>query len=122
MFNHGATLTNVFGWNIGDSANVFRQAAGNPAAIEAYRKFLRGASLDEGPLDQSSSSEVSRLLAALQHKMRTLPQKVASFQQRNGDMNRIKARLESIQKHIGAGELANAFNEIKDLEPILEVP
>jgi hypothetical protein len=189
MFNHGATLTNVFGWNIGDSANVFRQGAGNPAAIEAYRKFLRGASLDEGPLDQSSGGDVSRLrrfvktlpdrvqsylraggemdvvqpmlgeldrdvkagqfdaikrdmdqieatidaqlakagagfdvVAALQQKMRALPQKIVSFQRRNGDINRIKARLESIQKHIAAGELVNAFNEIQDLEPILESP
>ena len=192
MFNHGAALTNVFGWDIGDSANVFRYGAGNPAAIDAYRKFLRGASLDESPLDQSSSSEVSRLrrfvrtlpdriqsylraggkigvvqpmlseldrnlkagqfdaikrdidqieatidaqlgdaakagagfdvVAALQQKMRVLPQKIASFQQRNGDINRIKARLESIQKHIAAGELVNAFDEIRDLEPILESP
>jgi hypothetical protein len=192
MFNHGATLTNVFGWDIGDSAFIFRRAAENPAAIEAYRKFLRGASLEEGPLDQSSSSQVSRLkrfvktlpdriqsylraggqmgvvqpmlreldqnvkagqfdaikhdvdqieatinaqlgdaatagagfdvVAALQQKMRALPQKVTNFQQRHGDINRIKARLESIQKHIAAGELVNAFDEIRDLEPILESP
>jgi hypothetical protein len=189
MFNHGATLTNVFGWDIGDSANAFRQAAGNPAAINAYRKFLRGADLDESPLDQSSSLEVSglrrfvktlpdriqtylraggtigviqpmlgeldhklktgqfdevkrdidqieatidaqlakagagfNLVAALQQRMQVLPQKIADFQQRNGDINRIKARLESIQKHIIAGELVNAFDEIQDLEPILESP
>jgi hypothetical protein len=186
MFNHGATLTNVFGWDI---PNVFRQAAGNPAAIDAYRKFLRGARLDESPLDQSSSSEVSRLrtfvrtlpdriqsylraggkmgvvqpmlgeldqnlkagqfdaikrdmdqieatidaqlakagagfdlAAVLQQRMQKLPQKIASFQQRNGDINRIKARLESIQKHIAAGELANAFDELQELEPVLESP
>lgn len=192
MFNHGATLTNVFGWDIGDSTFVFRRAAENPAAIEAYRKFLRGESLEESPLDQSSSSQVSRLrrfvatlpdriqsylraggqmgvvkpmmgaldqhikagqfdaikrdmdqieatidaqlggaakvgarfdvAAALQQKMRTLPEKIASFQQRNGDMNRIKARVESIQKHIAAGELVNAFDEFKGLEPILDSP
>ncbi len=192
MFNHGAALTNVFGWDIGDSAFVFRQAAENPAAIDAYRKFLRGANLDESPLDQSSSREVFRLkrfiktlpdriqsylraggkmgvvqpmlgeldrnlkagqfdaikrdigqieatinaqlggaatasagfdvVAALQQKMRALPQKIASFQQRNGNINRIKTRLESIQRHIAAGELVNALNEIEDLEPILESP
>lgn len=178
MFNHGATLTNVFGWDLGDSTNLFRQAAENPAAIDAYRKFLRGASLDERPLDQSSSSEVSRLRTfvgtlpnrvqsylraggnvaivqpmlgkldqnlkagqfdaikrdidrieattdaqlgdAVRERMRTLPQKIASFQQRNGDINQIKPRIESIQKHMAAGELVNAFDEIQDLEPILE--
>jgi hypothetical protein len=189
MFNHGATLTNVFGWDIGDSAFVFRVGAENPAAIDAYRKFLRGASLDESPLDQSSSSEVSRLrkfvktlpdriqsyiraggqmsivqpmlgnldhdvkagqfdgikrdidqieatidaqltkagagfdvVVALRDRMQALPQKIASFQQRKGDMNRIKTRMESIQKHIAAGELANAFDEIQALEPILASP
>jgi hypothetical protein len=192
MFNNGATLTNVFGWDIGDNAFVFRRAAENPAAIGAYRKFLRGESLDESPLDQSSSSQVSRLrrfvktlpdriqsyiraggemgalqpmlnefdrdvkaghfdanrrdmdqieatidaqlkaaakagagfdvVAAIQEKVRVLPQKIASFQQRNGDINRIKARLENIQKHIAAGELVNALDEIRDLEPILESP
>ena len=189
MFNHGATLTNVFGWDIGDSAFIFRQGAENPAAIDAYRKFLRGANLEESPLDQSSSREVSRLrtfvktlpdriqsyvraggkmgiiqpmlaeldqnvkagqfdaikrdidqieatinaqltkagagfdvVAALRERMRVLPQEIASFQQRNGDINRIKARLESIQKHIAAGELVNAFDELHDLEPILKSP
>ena len=189
MFNHGATLTNVFGWDIGDSAFVFRRAAENPAAIEAYRKFLRGESLDESPLDQSSSSQVSQLrrfvktlpdriqsyiraggemgaiqpklnefdrdvkaghfdatsrdmdqieatieaqvtkagagfdvVAALREKMQTLPQQIAAFQQHNGDINRIKARVESIQKHIAAGEPAKAFDEIQELEPILESP
>jgi uncharacterized protein involved in exopolysaccharide biosynthesis len=189
MFNHGATLTNVFGWDIGDSAFVFRRAAENPAAIEAYRKFLRGESLDESPLDRSTSREVSRLrsfvntlpdriqsyiraggemvaiqpklnefdrdvkaghfdatkrdidqieatieaqvkkagagfdvVAALREKMQTLPQQIAAFQQHNGDINRIKAQVESIQKHIAAGEPAKAFDEIQELEPILESP
>jgi len=189
MFNHGATLTNVFGWDIGDSTFIFRRQAENPAAIDAYRKFLRGARLDESPLDQSSSSEVTRLrtfvktlperiqsylraggkmaivqpmlgkldqnvkagqfdainrdmdqieatidaqlakggagfdlVAAVQQRMRALPQQIASFQRRNGDINRIKPRLESIQKHIAAGELVNAYDEIQALEPILESP
>jgi hypothetical protein len=189
MFNHGAMLTNVFGWDIGDSAFVFRRAAENPAAIEAYRKFLRGESLDESPLDQSSSSQVSQLrkfvktlpdrirsyiraggemdalqpklnefdrdvkaghfeatsrdmdqikatieaqvtkagagydvVAALREKMQTLPQQISAFQRHNGDINRIKARVESIQKHIAAGEPAKAFDEIQELEPILESP
>lgn len=39
-----------------------------------------------------------------------------------GDINRIKAWLESIEKHIAADGLVNALNEIRDLEPILESP
>jgi hypothetical protein len=188
MFNHGATLTNVFGWGIGDSTNVFRQAAKRPDSIAAYRKFLSGDRLGERPLAQSSRSEISVLqglvralpariqsyleaggevsviqpmvaeldrnikageseaikrdldqieatidsragafagvdvVAALQQKMRALPQQIATFQQKNGDMSRIKARVESIQKHIDAGELGKAFEEVQALEPILDAP
>ena len=50
LFNHGAVLVNVFGWGIGPADNGFRQAAQNTEAIAAYRKFLRGAALVEGPV------------------------------------------------------------------------
>lgn len=53
MFNHGATMTNVFGWGIGEKNNVFRRATEGREAIAAYQKFLRGARLDEAPLEQS---------------------------------------------------------------------
>jgi hypothetical protein len=45
-FNHGATLVNVFGWGIGGTIapdNPFRVAAEEPAALDAYRKFLNSA-------------------------------------------------------------------------------
>ena len=44
MFNHGATLVNVFAWGMGGDAfknsNPFRIATEGPEAIAAYRKFL----------------------------------------------------------------------------------
>jgi hypothetical protein len=48
MFNHGATLTNVFGWGVGDSANLFCRAAESADSIAAYRKFLRPAQREAG--------------------------------------------------------------------------
>ena len=189
MFNHGATLTNVFGWDVGDDANVFRRAAEGPELLAAYRKFLSGARLAEKPLAQSTVGDTSLLqrlihalpgriqsyvraggsegvmrpkvaeleqnmkqgrldtlkrnldqveamidaqvasaaktgfdVAALQRDVRALPQEIAAYQQRNGDMNRIKARVDSIQKHIDAGELAQAYEEIQALKPILASP
>jgi hypothetical protein len=189
MFNHGATLINVFGWDIGDSDNIFRRAAEGAESISAYRKFLSGAHLEEKPLDQSYHSDVSVLqgliralpariqnyvraggsesvirpkvaeleqnmkdgrldalkrnlnqieadidaqvaiaakggfdVAVLQQKVRALPQKIAAYQQSNGDMNRIKARVESIQRRLDAGELEKAFEEVQALEPILDSP
>ena len=44
MFNHGATLVNIFAWGMGGDAfknsNPFRIATEGPEAIAAYRKFL----------------------------------------------------------------------------------
>ncbi len=186
MFNHGATLTNVFGWDVGDSDNIFRRAAESPQSIEAYRKFLRGAPLEETPLSESSSSDLSVLqrliralpdriqsyiraggsetfirpkvaeldknmkegqldalkssvdqiegdidaqialaakagfdMSALQRDVRALPQMIAVYQERNGDMNRIRDKVASIQKHIDAGELETAYEEVQALKPIL---
>jgi hypothetical protein len=191
MFNHGATMTNVFGWGIGPRGNPFRQATEREEALAAYRKFLRGERLVEKPLAQSYRSgrsllqklmralpakiesylqaggdpqvlqpKVKRLeenmkegrldavkqeldqieatigaklgdrspgaraggfdVAALQQKMRALPGKLDSYQRRGGNMNQVKARVESIQKRIGAGELEKAFEEVQALDPILD--
>ncbi len=186
MFNHGATLTNVFGWDVGDSDNIFRRAAESPQSIEAYRKFLRGAPLEETPFSESSSSNLSVLqrliralpdriqsyiraggsetfirpkvaeldknmkegrldalkssvdqiegdidaqialaakagfdMSALQRDVRALPQMIAVYQERNGDMSRIRDKVASIQKHIDAGELETAYEEVQALKPIL---
>lgn len=48
-FNHGAALVIIFGWGLGEQDNPFRRAAEHLEAIEAYRKFLRGDALVEGP-------------------------------------------------------------------------
>lgn len=50
MFNHGAAITNLFGWDIGDRDNVFRLSIESEEARAAYRKFLRGEPLSETPL------------------------------------------------------------------------
>ncbi len=48
MFNHGATLVNIFGWGIGAEENPFRAAAESADSLAAYRKFLGGDALIEG--------------------------------------------------------------------------
>jgi len=49
LFNHGARLVNVFGWGVGGADNPFRRVAEADASLEAYRKFLTGAALEEAP-------------------------------------------------------------------------
>jgi hypothetical protein len=193
MFNHGATLTTVFGWGIGDSGNAFRRASESEEAVAGYRAFLRGEHLKEKPLAESYRSGLSSLqsrmralpgliqrfirgggdmrliepranrlqqdmkdgrlddmkkeldvieatisarasggpevaastgfdVASLQQQMRALPQKIEMYHQRGGDMRRVKPRVESIQRHLGAGELEEAFEELRSLDPILESP
>ena len=193
MFNHGATITNVFGWGIGEKDNLFRRATEGRDAAAAYRKFLQGARLEETPLAQSYRDDrsvlqklmralqgriesyiraggdtrliqprINRLeqdmrdgrldamkqeldqieatidsklgtasnasaptgfdVTALQQKMRALPQKIETFQKNGGDIRRVKARVESIQRHIQDGELEKAYEERQALDPILEPP
>ncbi|HMI59152.1 MAG TPA: hypothetical protein VK511_13945 [Gemmatimonadaceae bacterium] len=50
LFNHGATLVNIFGWGVGEADNPFRRTAEGDAALAAYRKFLHGWALAEAPL------------------------------------------------------------------------
>ncbi len=58
-------------------------------------------------------------MSALQRDVRALPQMIAVYQERNGDMNRIRDKVASIQKHIDAGELETAYEEVQALKPIL---
>ena len=53
MFNHGAVIVNLFGWDIGDRDNVFRMSVESEEARAAYRKFLRGETLHESPLEDA---------------------------------------------------------------------
>lgn len=48
-FNHGARIVNLFGAFQGDRVGEFRRATESTAALEAYRKFLQGDQLIEGP-------------------------------------------------------------------------
>ena len=54
MFNHGATLVNVYSWGIGGEANrnmSFRVVTEGEEALRAYRKFLKGEPLIEAKTD-----------------------------------------------------------------------
>lgn len=192
MFNHGATMANVFGWDVGGKENLFRRATEADESMAAYRKFLRGARLDEKPLAQSYrvgpsalqrrlralpdriesyrraggdprliQPQIKRLeeavqdgrfdamqqeldlieaaidlklpdrphtaaagfdVAALEQQMRALPHRIEIFQQRRGDISLVKSRVESIQRHLAAGALEKAFEELQALDRILESP
>ena len=74
MFNHGATLVNVFAWGIGGEAMKgkigFRVVTEGEEALQAYRKFLKGEPLIEG---QTVASLTDRLPPKIHQIQRELP-------------------------------------------------
>ncbi|MDR3406740.1 MAG: hypothetical protein P4L99_29915 [Chthoniobacter sp.] len=70
MFNHGATLVNIFSWGVGGEAMKtmgFRVVTEGDEALQAYRKFLRGEPLIEA---KETVSLMERLPAKI-HKMQS---------------------------------------------------
>jgi len=73
MFNHGATLVDIFSWGIGGEANRnmdFRVVTEGEETIHAYRKFLAGAPLVEAP---TTTSYLERLPQKIRRIQRELP-------------------------------------------------
>ena len=73
MFNHGATLVNLFSWGIGGEAmkNMsYRVCTESEEALQAYRKFLHGEPLIEGP---TVAGLQERLPPKIQKIQRELP-------------------------------------------------
>ena len=82
MFNHGATLVNIFSWGIGGEAmkNMdFRVVTEGEEALRAYRKFLKGEPLIEAKTEALTLME--RLPPKIHQIQKELPawiQKTAS--------------------------------------------
>ena len=110
MFNHGATMTNLFGWDIGDSQNLFRRVTESNQALAAYRKFLHGARLEEKPLAQSYRGEVS----ILQSRMRALPERLESYRRAGGDPQLIQPLVQRLEEDMKTGRF-DAMKQELDL-------
>ena len=94
LFNHGAVLVTVFGWGVGDKDNPFRKIAEGDASLAAYRKFLRGATLDEAPIPIPSVPPEG--LAETIHKVQaTLP----GWIEKNGPRG-VKDDLQRLEKSL----------------------
>ena len=82
MFNHGATLVNIYSWGIGGEAMKtmdFRVVTEGEDALRAYRKFLKGEPLMEAKTEALTLME--RLPPKIHQIQRELPawiQKTAS--------------------------------------------
>ena len=78
MFNHGATLVNVFAWGIGGEAHrniPFRIVTEGEESLQAYRKFLKGEPLVEGETTASLSDRLPPKIHKIQGELPAWMQK-----------------------------------------------
>ena len=95
MFNHGATLVNIFSWGIGGEANKnmsFRVVTEGEEALRAYRKFLKGDPLIE------AKTEALTLLERLPPKIHKIQKELPAWIQKTGSRTRPRRPLRSCKK------------------------
>ena len=104
MFNHGATLVNIFSWGVGGEANKkmdFRVVTEGQEALGAYRKFLRGERLVE------TVSTTSSYLERLPAKIHRIQQELPAWIQKTSR----QAQAEPLMRQLEAALKANDFTE-----------
>ncbi len=115
MFNHGATLVDVFSWGIGGEANrnnEFRQVTESEEALGAYRKFLGGGRLTE------TNSETPTLLERLPPKIHRIQTELPPWIQKTGR----QAEAEPLMQELGSALQAKDFDRAeKAAEAILKL-
>jgi hypothetical protein len=105
MFNHGATLVNVFSWRIGGDANKglsFRVVTEGDEALRAYRKFLKGDSLIEATTDAVT------LLERLPPKIRRIQVELPAWIQKTGRTDQAGALMQKLKEQLNARNFEDA--------------
>jgi hypothetical protein len=95
MFNHGATLVNIYSWGIGGEANKnmsFRRVTEGEEALGAYRKFLKGDPLTAQP-------ETATMLERLPPKIRRIQDELPGWIQRTGNKDAV-ALMQELQAQV----------------------
>ena len=116
LFNHGAVITNLFGWGIGDRNNPFRGSTEDAASIRAYRKFLRGEPL----IEQAVSASTDRSRQALRQRIQALPAKIRVYAQAGGDMQRVEPKIKEMERFLDNGDLVNVERVLNEILAIVE--
>jgi hypothetical protein len=99
LFNHGAAVVNVFGWGLGDPDYPFRKAAERSEALAAYRKFLMGGELVEGPVAET-------ILDRVRHKLAEIQSGLPPWVQRNGRQREVKPLTDALEAAMATGDPA----------------
>jgi hypothetical protein len=104
MFNHGATLVNVFSWGVGGEAHKnmdFRVVTEGEESLRSYRKFLRGERLVE------VASPASTYLERLPAKIHRIQQELPPWIQKTGN----RAKAEALMQELHAALKEKNFTE-----------
>ncbi len=115
MFNHGATLTTIFSWGIGGEAmkNMdFRQCTESEEALQAYRKFLKGEPLVEGPT-------VATIQERLPPKIQRIQKEVPAWIQRTGNKE-AAALMQKLQGQVKAKDWLEVEKAADSLLKLME--
>lgn len=99
MFNHGATVANIFSWGIGGEANKnmdFRVVTEGEEALRAYRKFLKGETLIE------AKTEALTLLERLPPKIHKIQKELPGWMQTAGNKEKATALMQQMEEHLKA--------------------
>ena len=105
MFNHGGTLVTIFSWGVGGEANKnmdFRVVTEGDEALQAYRKFLKGAPLIE------AQTETSTLMERLPPKIHKIQRALPVWIQKGGNTERATALMQQLDANLKANNLAEA--------------
>jgi hypothetical protein len=103
MFNHGATLVNIFSWGVGGEAHktmAFRVVTESEEALGAYRKFLRGERLVEG-----TSTIYQQSLPAKIHRIQ---REIPAWVQKTGNQAVVEPLLQQLDSAIKAKDFTEA--------------
>ena len=105
MFNHNATMVNIFGWGVGTQGeNPFWEAAASPEAIDAYRKFLSGQPLIEETTDLTSS-----VSGSLPEKIHTIQASLPTWLPNHADQqSKIEQLMSQLDQDVKAGNYQDA--------------
>ena len=109
LFNHGASLVDIFGWGVGpDPKNIFRQASEGAGSIQAYRKFLKGEKLVEAAATNRKIPS-----AALPNKIHSIQAKAPAWAQKTGRITELQPLMIKLDQNIKANRWDEA-NEVAD--------
>lgn len=108
MFNHGATLVNIFAWGVGGEAMKtmnFRLVTEGEEALRAYRKVLKGDRLIE------AKTETSTIMERLPSKIQRIQRELTAWIQRTGK----QAEIEPLMQRLDAALKAKDFEEAEKI-------